>query len=94
MKVGPIYHYLGLYKLLQPLVEQLAIIDIWHCQYVTTVPYIPLLALRYFDLRWLHTTISDIEPIILSKVAHYSQIILNSEHDVCSIKFVCSIKMM
>ena len=22
----------------------------------TTVPYIPLLALRYFDLRWLHTT--------------------------------------
>ena len=29
---------------------------------------------------------SDIEPIILSKVAHYSQIILNWEHIVCSIK--------
>ena len=48
---------LGLSKLLQPLVEQLALIDIWHCQYVTTVPYIiPLLALRCLDLRWLHTT--------------------------------------
>ena len=33
---------LGLCKLLQPLVEQLAVIDIWHCQYVTTVPCILL----------------------------------------------------
>ena len=30
--------------------------------------------------------ISDIEPIILSKVALYSQIVLNLEHIVCSIK--------
>ena len=29
---------------------------------------------------------SDIEPIIFSKVPHYSQIILDSEHIVCSIK--------
>ena len=29
---------------------------------------------------------SDTEPIILSKVAHYSQIILNSKYIVCSIK--------
>ena len=55
----------GLCKLLQPLAEQLALIDTWHCQYVTTVPYVLLLqlALRYFDLRCLHTTKSFVEAV-------------------------------
>ena len=35
---------------------------------------------------------SDIEPIILSKVAHYSQIILNSEHIVCSTVYLLKIQ--
>ena len=39
---------------------------------------------------------SDIEPITPSKVAHYSQMILNSEHIIllCSSKLHASIKMM
>ena len=32
----------------------------WHCQYIPqSWPYVPLLALWCFDLRWLHTTKID-----------------------------------
>ena len=51
--------------------------------------YIHHLALANYSQEITHHSIllfSDIEPIILSKVAHYSQIILNSEYIVCSIK--------
>ena len=43
----PLTVWVYVLKLLQPLVEQLALID----GTAST-----LLALRYFDLRWLHTT--------------------------------------
>ena len=57
MKIGLIYHCLSLCKLLQPLVEQPALIDIWHCQYIPLCHnYVLLLALQYFDLVRLHTT--------------------------------------
>ena len=51
----------GLCKLLQPLVEQLAVIDIWHCQYVTTVPCILLLALGTLILDGFIQQISLVE---------------------------------
>ena len=49
------------------MVEQLALTDICHIALpvYTTVPYILLLALRCFDLRWLHTTNSNIITIKL-----------------------------
>ena len=49
---------LGVCKLLPPLVEQLALIDIINVALpvYTTMPYVLLLALWCFDLRWLHTT--------------------------------------
>ena len=58
MKVGPIYRCLGLCKLLQPLVEQLALID-------TIIMALPvcdhsaiytIIGTMVLDLRWLHTT--------------------------------------
>ena len=40
MKVGLVYHCLSLCELLQHLVEQLALIDIWHCHMYYSAIYI------------------------------------------------------